>query len=235
MPTLSELRYNVLNIKGGGRQSDDETMSQRQAEFQIAYMRSILIRRDYEKGRSINPAIIQDLGCVEIEPVDEADCCQVQTGCQILRTVNKVPTMIEVYNKNLITYVGTVDKRHFFDMIPAARSRFVGAGSKYTAKKRRWFPLNDYIYVIYDKPLKYINIRGVLEDPSDAAAFNHCTGTPCFDDNSEYPLASWMIQPITDMIIKGEFKESMAFPPDTKNEAAGSIVQNSSQPPANAV
>ena len=222
--TLSKLVFNILNIKGGGRSSDDERLSARQVEFQIGYIRSLLIRRDYEKGRSINPITEQDLGCVPVELVDKADCCEVEVGCTILRTVNPVPTPIEVFDRDLVTYVGSVDKTHSFDEISPARARFINY-NKYTRGKTRWFYMGDYIYILNNKDLKYINIRGIFEDPREAASYSHCTGEPCFTMDSDYPIASWMIQPVTEMILKGEVKESMIFPQDNKNDASGSPTQ----------
>ena len=223
--SLSQLRYNILNLKGGGRTSDDERLSDRQVDFQINYVRSLLIRRDYEKGRTLSTHIEQDLGCVPLELVDAADCCDAETGCTILRTTLPIPVPIEVYDRELITYVGHIDKTHSFDEIPSSRSRWI-KNNKYTAKGKRWFYLGDYIYVVGTKDLKFINIRGVWETPADASRFNHCSGADCYSADSDYPIASWMIQPLTDMIMKGEVKESIVFPQDTKNDASGAV-----QPP----
>ena len=223
--SLAQLRFNVVNLKGGGRTSDDERLSERQVDFMIAYIRALLIRRDYEKGRSLTTHIEQDLGCVPLELVDPADCCDVETGCTVLRTVDPIPVPIEVYDRELITYVGHVDKIHSFDEIPPSRARWVG-NNKYTAKGKRWYYLGEHIYVIDSKDLKFINIRGIWENPADAAAFNHCSGADCFSDTSEYPIASWMVQPLTDMIMKGEVKESLIFPQDNKNDASGNTAPN---------
>jgi hypothetical protein len=224
--TLNQLIFNILNLKSGGRDSDDDSLSRRQTEFVIGYIRAMLIRRDFEKGHSINPDIIQDLGCIEVEPVDEADCCDVQVGCQILRSLKQLPKTLELYDKNMITYVGTVDKRHAFDLIPVARSRWV-TFNKYTSKHRRAFILNRYLYIVNDQIIKYVNVRGVFEDPKEAANFNHCDGTPCFTYDDQYPIAAWMVQPLTSMVISGEVKDTFVFPADTKND---SVSENASLP-----
>jgi|ERR1035437_443552 hypothetical protein len=226
MASLASIRYNILNLKSGGRESDDDSLSRRQTDYIIGYIRALLIRRDFEKGHSINPDIIQDLGCIHLSPVDEADCCNVTVGCQILRSDKQLPKALELYDKNMITYVGTVDKRHAFDLIPVARSRWVNF-NKYSKGHRRAFILNRYLYVINDKMLEYINVRGVFEDPIEAANFNHCDGTPCFSENDQYPIALHMIQPLTSMVVAGEIKDTFVFPADTKND---SVSENASLP-----
>ena len=221
MATLAQLRFNILNLKAGGKTSDDDWLAPAQIDFIIAYSRSILIRRDYQKRRFLDPNIEQDLGCVEMELVDNAECCNVQTGCLVLRSVLPIPNFVELQNSNLVSYVGTVDKTHAFDLIPSARARWIN-NNKYTAGLRRAFFIGAHLYIVNDKLLKYINVRGVFEDPAQAAKFNHCSGEPCFDPNtSEYPISFWMIGAITDMVLKGEVRETLVVPKDTENNASG--------------
>lgn len=218
--TLAKLRYNLLNLKSGGRDSDDDWLSPRQVDYIISYTRSILIRRDYEKKRFVDPNLIQDLGCVEMELIDSAECCDVESGCQLLRSVLPIPNFIQVHNGNLATYVGLVDKKTNIDLIPIARSRWIN-NNKYTKGLRRAYFLGQYLYVINDKMLEYVNVRGVFDDPVEAAKFNHCTGEPCFTDDSDYPVSAWMIGAMTSMILSGEVKESLIVPKDTQNDSSG--------------
>ena len=67
---------------------------------------------------------------------------------------------------------------------------------------------NEYLHVLTSNPayqnLKNIVIRGVFEDPSEIASFVNCTtNQPCFSDDEEYPIKTWMIPALKDAILKG--------------------------------
>ena len=56
--------------------SDDTDVSYREVAFELANQRALLIRNELNKNRTIDSDIIQDLGCVSMEPVDPAECCE---------------------------------------------------------------------------------------------------------------------------------------------------------------
>jgi hypothetical protein len=61
----------------------------------INEQRSLWLRNEYNKNRSIDPYVIQDLNCIELELVDPIQCCiAVPTGCKVLSTKKKIPNTI---------------------------------------------------------------------------------------------------------------------------------------------
>lgn len=223
MPTLNQITYNIKNLMRGGNTSDDERISDRQLEFIVNYYRNILVKRDLDKGKSINPDIVQDLGCLELIEVDKAECCDTEIGCTVLRTKNKLPKTIELNQDNSLVFIGAIDKYTTFDIIPVYRVPFLN--SKYGKKGTRCYYLNQYVYVLTDDLIEKINVRGIFEDPREAANFTHCDGTSCFTIDSTYPIAGWMLQPLVDMVLKNEMKIGVSLPNDDSNDASGAVKQ----------
>lgn len=203
MATLNELIYNIRNLAAGGILSDDQLISNRQMAFIINYTRAFLIKKDLDKKKSINPDIIQDLGCVPVQPVDKAECCELIVDCLILRTVDPLPKTIALNHSNPITFVGLLDGSESFDFISQARSRWTQYET-YTANYRRAYLKNGHLYVSNDLLLEDINVQGVFEDPLAAAKYHNCNGEPCFSFDSTYPIEESMIKALTQSIITDE-------------------------------
>ena len=86
MASLSEIVYNLRNLVSAGRLSDDTSITFNQLKFIVNYKRAQYLRQDYSKNYFDNDFVYQDLGCLEMELADEAECCSFETGCQIFRT-----------------------------------------------------------------------------------------------------------------------------------------------------
>ena len=64
----------------------------------INEQRSLWLRNEYNKNRSIDPYVIQTLPCLELELVDPIQCCvPVPAGCKVLRSKKKIPNTIELF------------------------------------------------------------------------------------------------------------------------------------------
>ena len=77
--------------------------------FWIKNQRALWLRNELNKNRTIDPNIVQDLGCIELELADKAECCDLEDGCKILRTNVTIPNTIELHNKTGITRVAPID------------------------------------------------------------------------------------------------------------------------------
>ena len=232
MATLNELVYDLTNLIRSGRISDDEPLSPRLIEFWIQNTRSRLIRNDLEKKRSINPDLIQTLGCVPLSPVDASECGCTTVGCKVLRTDSQIPHAIELYQKNLITRVGPINTLEKpYTMISYHRVPFIGS-DKFTKKLIRSVLHNGYIYLILNDKisrLSMVNIQGVFEDPTEAGQFNHCNGDACYTSDSTYPISSVMIEDMKKMIIDNNFKIAISAPTDNLGNASHEVESNVEQ------
>jgi hypothetical protein len=204
--TLNELVYSILNTVRG-RTSITELITKELVAYHVRNVRAQLIKQDSNRGYSADPYIIQDLGCLDLEKVDSAECCNGNSGCTVLRTVKAIPSTIEMHHKQLITRVGPIDKTAMpFDWIDYSRVPFIGL-NKFTKDRIKAYQMsnNGHIYLITPnllaKGLKKINVQGVFENPEDAALFTNCEGLSCYNEDSPYPIKSWMIPTITKMVI----------------------------------
>ena len=234
MVTKRKLTYDILNIIRGGKQSDDENISHRQVGFWIDNTRALLIKRDLDKGRTINPDLVQTI-CAEVIQVDGAECGCLTAGCTILRTKDKIPTSLEVHSKNMIMRVGpAVVGSTPFSFISYQKAQFSG-NNKYTKNITKAFLHNGYIYLIGTSNtlsfLKYISIDLVFEYPEEAANYSLCDtdSSPCYTDDSRYPIAAWMIEPLKEMVFNLNVKLAASSPTDNSGNADHDVEPNISQ------
>lgn len=218
--TLNQLTYDLLLKKCGGTISDDEPLSLRQVAYWVMNTRALLIRQDVgAKKRSISDNITQSLGCVPVEYVDAAQCCGLNIGCKILRTVDKIPKPIELDYRDLITRVGPVDiTKHPYGLITYNRAQFEGH-NRYTKNKPYAFYQNGYVFVVNVPYVKYINVQGVFEDPTEVARFTTCTGEQCYNDDMDFPISKWMVEVMGKMIVDTDIKVMLSVPVDYTNDA----------------
>lgn len=189
----------VFNILGKIKPylSDDNDVSPREISFELANQRALLIRNELNRNRSIDPDTIQDLGCVEMEAADPSECCDVSTGCKVMRTKLLLPTPIELHNDIAITRIGPVNKTtKEFSRTTLSGSKWVGNG-KYTSNEIFAYYSNGRVYLVSKndkhKFIDFINVRGVFENPSDAIPFKNCIdGSSCYSSEDKYPLKAWM-------------------------------------------
>jgi hypothetical protein len=204
MATLNEIAFDLLSIVRP-QLSDDSDIDIRQIKFWIHNQRALFIRNELNRNRTIDADIVQTI-CAELEEVDASDCCNITLDCPVLRTVKEIPNTIELHNKPGITRTGPVNKKKEpFSFVEYDRIPFV-ASARFTGNMVYTFLHNNYIYV-YTKNPRYSNlaaltIRGVFEDPALAADFCDSDSVPCYTDDMDYPIKSWMIPGLKQAILK---------------------------------
>lgn len=200
--TLNEIAYNILNLVRGGRSSNNDYISTSQIKFNVKYYRAMLIRRDFARNGIITRHLEQDLGCLELIKVDASKCCNLPTECAVYRTVKKIPRTVRFNFRDSVTYVGDVSGTGTIPIVDSNAVQWLPY-DKYTKNKMKAYMIEDYIYVYNADGLKFINVRGVFEDPEDVAKFD-CDGSDCYDDNMDFPIPMDMLQTITQGIMSGE-------------------------------
>lgn len=205
----------------------------------INEQRSLFIRNEYNKKRTIDPNVQQTIPCEELELVDPHNCCvTVPIGCKILRTKNKIPNTIEFHHSKGITSVGPViltAKR--FTFIDYSRVPYIGEGR--TTKNAIYaFLYDNYIYVICKDVssitlLKKIAIRGIFEDPTSLSVFIDCaTEQTCWSPNDPYPMNQWMWAYIKEPIMQ-QLLRKRQIPVDDDNDANDDNTDGGGQPVQN--
>lgn len=221
MSTLNEISYRILN-KLEVSISDDSDIDLREIESEVDKKRALYLRQELNKNRSIDENVKQDLGCVELELADRADCCDITVDCSILRTKYELPKPIELNFGNPL-WVGPVDKLNFpFSLVTYEAAKYVGNG-RFNSNMKFAFWLNRRIYLISKndahKLLSHINVRGVFEKPSEAAIFTNCaTGQSCYTKDTQYPVNEWMLN-LIESEVYNEFLSKLKNPIDNSNDA----------------
>jgi len=222
MTTLNKMIYQIyeaLQIS-----VDDTSLDKRLIVDLINQNSELWIRRENKKNKSIDPKLIQDLKCVELELVDNSTCCEITTDCKILRPVQKLPNPVEFHSDKAITRVSSINIMSipiiFMDYDHAI---YFGNG-RYNTKSLGAFLKNGYLYIIANKSMKdllieTVNVQGVFVDPLDAARFTDCDGQSCFSWDSEYPLNPWMWQSLVKPNVLEEAKTKRTLYKDENNNS----------------
>ena len=201
----------------------------------INEQRSLWLRNEYNKNRSIDPYVIQTLPCLNLEQVNPIQCCvEVPDGCKVLRSVEKIPNTIELFYTKGINTVGPADiMKPRFALIDYSRVPYVGHGR--TTKNAIYaFLYDNYLYVtsrdVSYLMLNKITIRGIFEDPTSLGDFINCetTGT-CWSPEDPYPINQWMWAYIKPYILQQLVSKGMYTKDDANNaedtKPAGNVRQ----------
>ena len=217
--TLNEIAYNLLNLIRGGRSNHDEHISLDQIKFNVKHYRAVFIRRDYAKNGFTSRHTEQDLGLVNVIPVDASKACNLTTDCNVYRSQLKIPRTIKYNFEDAITYVGDVTG---FGTIPMVSSNMIQwlPFDKYTSKKMKSYMIGDYLYIYNAEGLEAVNVRGVFEDPQDVAQFEQCKeDSKCYDDSKDdFPISMDMLSLINQGLIAGELNLISRTFSDTEND-----------------
>lgn len=218
--TLGEIIFDCYStVSGSTLISDDISLSLDLIRFKVVNVRAQLIRQEAQKGYAALDNIFQSIPCMPFIQIDESLCpCALPSGCIILRTQNRVPRFIELSHKNMLTKVsGPGLKGSGYALTPYARVPYAGL-NKETANTTKAFLYDSYIYLINPPNLiEQGTIRGVFEDPRDAANYANCSGTPCWDDNSEFPISAHMLPTLKELVVK-DLTMLMGTPKDDKGD-----------------
>jgi hypothetical protein len=200
MASLNEIAYSIATKLG----KPIDFMLINDLKFSIINYRALFIRQDYTKNGRYNALFIQDLGCVPTEKVDSAECCDVESECNVIRTVDELPDPVRLKGLEDFVFVGAIDKKTRYTMILPEEVSYVSY-NKYSKLDPRYYYMNSRVYLV-NVTAGYVNIRGIFADPREAARFNHCAGADCYTDDTYFPCPEDMIAGIKTGIIQGELQ-----------------------------
>lgn len=187
----------------------------------INAQRELWLRNEYNKNRSIDPDIIQEIPCLEMELVNSSNCCiTVPDDCKILKSTQPFPNTIEFYFSKGIVSVGPVtitEKR--YTIIDYNRVPYIGNG-RFNQNTIYAFLYDKYLYIVSKNPfhklIKYINVRGLFTDPTSLSNILNCEGRPCWTPNDIYPINLWMWEYIKPLIVQ-QLMQKQTVPLDDAN------------------
>jgi hypothetical protein len=207
--TAKEIVFNIKNLKAGGTQSQDNSLSDFQILSMIDYCRSILIRQQQGNGYRINDNLVQDLGNIDIIMTDQRKRYYI--------TNREIPKPIETSMAVMLTYVGDGSETSYQKAVRHSNkwSKF----SRFTSGDPKWYFVGDNIGVSNPTGLRCLQVRGVFESPYKAVVFAG-KDDPMDPLNFEYPISSTMIDSIYKMIVDSEFRLQMIMNRDTLNNGS---------------
>ena len=225
----------------------DESLAINSVESSFSYefftdlineQRSLWLRNEYNRNRSIDPYVVQDLKCLELELVNPIDCCiAVPDGCKVLRTVKKIPNTIEFFYTKGIVSVGPADiMKPRFVLVDYSRVPYLGHG-RTTQKAIYTFLYDGHLYVTSKSSthllMKYLTVRGLFEDPTSLGEFVNCeTNLTCWKPSDPYPINQWMWAYIKPIILQ-QLMQKGVFPVDDANNAEDMRTEQNVAPNAN--
>ena len=230
--TLKEL-YSEIWLDITPSISDDSVLDERIIKFYIHKTRALFARNEMDKTtRTVDAALIQNLGLVELEAVDDfVPSGLTNISHKVLRTVKTIPRAIELRYKQAFTYIGPLSQTSKgFKLVDMANVPYTGSG-KFNRTFMYAFLMNDHIYIIGDcnntafKGLKYINVKGVFENPEEAGKFYKEDGSPCYTDESQYPLPAYMWNYIKKEILQSDLRQFYVPLEDISNNSNNDITK----------
>ena len=224
--SLDTMAYDCFEL-ARGYLNDDDVIDYRQLKFWIINQRALWLRNEFNKaGHTIDEGFIQDLGCVEMEVADAAQCCNVTSGCSLLRTKLIIPQTIEQYQSPTFTRIGPSNRmQKGWKTISVQAVPFVNNG-RFDKKSIYTFLMSGRIFLRFHpdnqdaKMIEFINIRGVFEDPTEVRRFSTCSGTSCFTDSDRFPINRWLYDYIKNQVVSANLViKQMNSGSDKNNDA----------------
>jgi hypothetical protein len=224
--SLYNLIRDMVRLIRGSVESQSETISDHQVESWIHQYRALLIKQDLDKNKASNPDYIQEIKGLRLYPVDSVEIPNLSVNKFVLRTVLKVPKTLDLNFKQGFTYIGTIDGKEI-QIIAQGRS-YWQQFREYTSKEPICYSKNQYLYVISDTLIEYIDVRGVFEIPTEVANFNNpVTGIPYYSyTDDKYPLPSNWIPILKKMILEKEFNIMVNSLSDSDNDSNNKVSSN---------
>lgn len=202
MSTLKEISYNILNLFDRKLEDRDTYITIDQIAYNVKYYRSILLRRDVQRGTRLTP--------FEQEINSDFTFKQASNfGRNALVSDEDIPQPVRLKNRGAggITQVEDRESDFVYPVDHIHRNRFQQY-NKYSPNKTVGAYSDNKIYLFGGLPdtlssgdSRNFDIRGIFEDPEEVMKLNNPTANT---KELDFPIGSDMIQRITKGLINGE-------------------------------
>jgi hypothetical protein len=206
--TLNQIAYDILGLNRA-EVKDSDSLEIREVKFWINTLRNKLLKQRFDKSGSglIDDHYVQSLGAVELEKIDSSIIIDLPSDRYYLRTKVDIPDTIErSEHVTTFTRIGPVDRlSERYHVVSHDRAIASGFG-KFNNKFIYAFPLGAKLYLTSKDSallgLKFIDIRGVFQNPVEAALF----ANPSYTDDDDYPINTHLIDDIKTILLSKELK-----------------------------
>lgn len=204
---MSQLRKHVEAVKymiNKGVASDDTRLADAFIAHLLYVNRAKLLKEKLDKTGNLSEINYTTL-CMELENSDFHNCeCLEDEGCYIKRTTIRLPKDLVTKDGSTILVLNLEGKR--LDTITIDQNNL----SKYGRRKQMgqkqilgWFLHNGYVYVLNNKKIEYVLIKGIFENIEDLNLLPVCSQTSgtCKMIDSDFPIDGDLISPLYKMTI----------------------------------
>jgi len=203
--SLNELVYELLELRRE-YYKDTDSLDRRLVIDWIQSQRARLLKQKFDHPfSSVDDHYVQDLGSVSMVKV-LSNIVGLKNYDYMYRTAIEIPRTIETKDGyGAFTRIGPADRlSDYFQLTSFKKSLSLGYG-KFNYNTIYTFVLGDHVYLISNGGLhftvKYLDIRGVFQDPIAAARIK----TPTWTYNDDYPINKEIIDQMKTLIINEKF------------------------------
>lgn len=162
-----------------GKWKDTEFI--RRCEDLIISSRAELIRQYVDKYRVTPNNVLQQINCLDTTQVEISECCSVDLGCTVTRSLIKIPKPIRIRSRNSnFKYVGTIDSKTTYSYMTPEEMEFLSS-ERFLRKTAVYTYVNGYLYIYGDNP-QHIRVQGVFGDPREVEELNNCGDEGCAEE-----------------------------------------------------
>lgn len=182
--TVSRIRNVVKAVKEDAFLTDRFLYS-----LVLKYAKLYIKRQDTENKIMRFQSLFEPLPCVELIEVDrvEACCADIKTNCKIMRTKDKLPTVLEGAYGPLFRSVSSIDSsQEVYKTYPATYTNMTKSSNfRYNTNKYYWY-LNGYLY-LPNVSWEAVRIEGLWEDSVNMYTCDGDSCAPRQDDQTHFP------------------------------------------------
>lgn len=196
---MASLNQIVKALADSVNQGDNHNLKER-LKLSFKHRLAERLRQDAEKnGAAVDYAVTFT---VDLEIVDFADDCNVETDCKVLKSTSTVPKPIRTKRPSTFMFVGSPDG------VPIAQDTFWNvqdyAASRYMKKEEIAFYRNGYEYIYGNIKRDTITISDIFTSTNLIDVCNNGGSVSCYSDDAEFPAPEDMIESVKDQIRKSE-------------------------------
>lgn len=204
MSTINEILFNIKNTADRGTATRAQSFSNRNIIHWINEARGFLVTKSIEKDTSIPVAYVQDLGCITLTEVDQADCSAYEWGDLVKKAV--FPDVLEIYRNMGLAFFGLIDKKTSI-YVPDVAYGSLDDFARFKPKKIRQGQMigtnTVYLYGNGVEKLCTVNVRGIFKDPTLVSYYDEQGIEHCYDPNkTQYPIPADMEGALYDIVFK---------------------------------
>ncbi len=213
--SLNELAFELWELRRAYIKETDP-MDIRLLVDWIQSRRAVLLKQkfDTQTFTSIDDHYVQDLGSITMEK-ELTNISGVSNYDYMWRTSIEIPRTISSRDgTGTFTRIGPSDRMSDHYQITTSDKVLVLGNGKFNKNFIYAFPLGDYIYLHSQGGMhftvKYLNIRGVFQDPIAAARI----ADPTWTFNDDYPINKEIIDQMKALIVNEKFALTLSPPQD---------------------